>query len=89
MTGMQITAVTPIMHEPAQDSELIEKAKKTGLYHASLDVKNAVKDADAVYTDVWASMGQEKEQEKRAAVFHPYQVNRELNEIKKRRKGKD
>ena len=34
--------------------------------------------ADAVYTDVWASMGQEAEKEKRARIFAPYQVNAPL-----------
>jgi ornithine carbamoyltransferase len=38
----------------------------------------AVKDADAIYTDIWASMGQEKEQEKRADAFQFYQINEEL-----------
>lgn len=38
----------------------------------------AARDADVVYTDVWASMGQEAEREIRAKVFAPYQVNREL-----------
>ena len=38
----------------------------------------AVRGADAVYTDVWASMGQESEAEQRQAIFAPYQVNGEL-----------
>ena len=38
----------------------------------------AVKNADVVYTDVWASMGQESEQEARAKVFEGYQVNQKL-----------
>ncbi|MBF0412012.1 MAG: ornithine carbamoyltransferase [Desulfamplus sp.] len=42
------------------------------------DPAEAVKDADVVYTDVWASMGQEEEQSKREAAFKGFQVNREL-----------
>ena len=39
---------------------------------------DAVREAVAVYTDVWASMGQESEQDQRAKAFRPYQVNAEL-----------
>jgi ornithine carbamoyltransferase len=42
------------------------------------DPMKAVEGADVVYTDVWASMGQEQEAEIRRSVFAPYQVNREL-----------
>src|SRR5207248_4052278 len=42
------------------------------------DLVAAVQDADAVYTDVWTSMGQEKEQLARIQAFRPYQVNAEL-----------
>jgi ornithine carbamoyltransferase len=42
------------------------------------DPRDAVRDADAVYTDVWASMGQESEAAARDAVFRPYQVNAAL-----------
>jgi len=86
MTGMQITTVTPITHEPAQDAELLEKAKKTGLYNATLDVKNAVKDADAVYTDTWVDMELfldpkfKEEKEKRIKLMIPYQINGKLME---------
>ena len=42
------------------------------------DPREAVQEADVIYTDVWASMGQEEEQEKRKKTFRPYQVNEEL-----------
>ena len=42
------------------------------------DPAEAVRDADVVYTDTWASMGQEAEAEARRRIFRPYQVNREL-----------
>jgi ornithine carbamoyltransferase len=86
MTGMQITTVTPITHEPAQDTELLKKAKKTGLYNSTLDVKNAVKDADAVYTDTWVDMELfldpkfKEEKEKRIKLMMPYQINSKLME---------
>lgn len=54
-------------------------AKETGAaIEVVRDPKEAAKDADVVYTDVWASMGQEDEAEKRAKAFAGYQVNAEL-----------
>jgi ornithine carbamoyltransferase len=62
------------------DPEILSSAKKAGLSEIEIvrDPREAVKDADVIYTDVWASMGQEAEAEKRKAVFRPYQVNSEL-----------
>ncbi len=83
-TGVEVTAVTPIKNEPSLDKELIEAAEKTGLYKARLDVKNAVKDADVVYTDTWVDMEFffdpkfKEEKEKRIRLMMPYQVNKEL-----------
>ncbi|SMP15445.1 ornithine carbamoyltransferase [Desulfurobacterium pacificum] len=79
--GMKFYAATPEGFEPLK--EYVEKAKEiakeTGaeivLTH---DPVKAVKDADVIYTDVWASMGQEEEAEKRKQIFMPYQVNAEL-----------
>jgi ornithine carbamoyltransferase len=76
--GLTVSIGTPSGFEPNQ--EIVEKAKagakKTS---AKIIVTNdpveAVKNADAVYTDVWASMGQEKEAEERKKIFLPYQVN--------------
>jgi ornithine carbamoyltransferase len=83
-TGVKITTVTPIFNEPSRDNELLEEAKKTGLYETTLDVKEAVKDADFVYTDTWVDMEFftdpkfAAEKEKRIKLMMPYQVNKEL-----------
>jgi ornithine carbamoyltransferase len=83
-TGAKITAVTPIVNEPAYDKELIEAAKKTGLYETTSDVKKAVEDADVVYTDTWVDMEffidpkYKEEKEKRMRLMLPYQINKQL-----------
>jgi len=83
-TGVGITAVTPIFNEPSRDEELLENAKKTGLYETTLDVKEAVKDADFIYTDTWIDMEffldqkYAAEKEKRIKLMMPYQINEEL-----------
>ena len=82
--GVEITTVTPIIHEPAIDKELLEEAKKSGFYKAETDVKKAVKDADFVYTDTWVDMELfldpkfKEEKEKRIKLMMPYQVNSQL-----------
>jgi len=82
--GVEITTVTPIIHEPAIDKELLEEAKKSGFYRAETDVKKAVKDADFVYTDTWVDMELfldpkfKEEKEKRIKLMMPYQVNSQL-----------
>jgi len=83
-TRVKITTVTPIFNEPSRDEELLETAKKTGLYETTLDVKKAVKDADFVYTDTWVDMEFftdpkfAAEKEKRVKLMMPYQINKEL-----------
>jgi ornithine carbamoyltransferase len=83
-TGVKITTVTPIFNEPSRDEELLENARKTGLYETTLDVKKAVKDADFVYTDTWVDMEffldpkYTQEKEKRIKLMMPYQINRKL-----------
>jgi len=82
--GVKLVTVTPIINKPAIDDELITKAKKTGLWETTLDVKKAVKDADFVYTDTWIDMESfadpkyAKEKKKRLKIMMPYQVNRKL-----------
>lgn len=82
--GVKITTVTPVFNEPSRDEELLENARKTGLYETTLDVRQAVKDADFVYTDTWVDMEffldpkYAEEKEKRIKLMMPYQVNKEL-----------
>jgi len=83
-TGVKITTVTPIFNEPTRDNELLEAARKTGLWETTLDVKKAVKDADFVYTDTWVDMEFftdpkfAAEKENRVKLMMPYQINKEL-----------
>jgi ornithine carbamoyltransferase len=83
-TGVKIVTVTPIFNEPTRDDELLEEAKRSGLWETSLDVKQAVKDADFVYTDTWIDMEFftdpkfAAEKEKRLKMMMPYQINEEL-----------
>ena len=74
----KLTLACPKGYDP--DSRILERGRKKTTRGVSLfrDPVQAVKAADVVYTDVWASMGQEAEQEARAKVFEKYQVNRRL-----------
>ena len=79
--GVNVAVATPKGYEPKTD--VIEWATREGRKTGATclitnDPVEAVKDADAVYTDVWASMGQEAEAEARKRVFRPYQVNETL-----------
>ncbi len=79
--GMDITLACPKGYEPIPKvvSEAGKEAKRSGsTVKVTKDPREAVKGADIVYTDVWASMGQEKERQKRLKIFKPYQVNRQL-----------
>ncbi|MBR2179066.1 MAG: ornithine carbamoyltransferase [Selenomonadaceae bacterium] len=79
--GMTLAVATPENYKPDQEvfNNALEDAKETG---ASLswtaDPVEAVKDADIIATDTWASMGQEAEHDERKKIFAPYQVNSEL-----------
>jgi ornithine carbamoyltransferase len=79
--GAHITVCSPEGYEPNAKivNEAMLMARETGSEVRILsDADEAVEGADAVYTDVWASMGQEDEIEERNAVFAPYQVDEEL-----------
>lgn len=79
--GMTFVAATPEDYRPDETvvKNAFEDAKETGAELSLVtDPKEAVKDADIVVTDTWASMGQEAEHEARKKIFAPYQVNKEL-----------
>ncbi len=78
MVGMDVTIASPSGYQPRPDivAQAQSIAKENGATVAvSDDVKGAVKNASVVYTDVWASMGQEAEAEARKVAFKDYQVN--------------
>jgi ornithine carbamoyltransferase len=79
--GMHVTCACPAGYEP--DPEVVAAARADGAATgARMDIvrdpKEAVRGADILYTDVWASMGQEAEYEKRVRDFKGYQINAEL-----------
>ncbi len=77
LLGGKFTIATPYEYEP--NGYIVKRAMELGVkFEIVRDPKEAVKDADFIYTDVWASMGQESEREKRLKLFAPYQVNSEL-----------
>ena len=76
--GMDISVATPAGYEPMASmvAEAREDAKAFGSkVEIMQDILAAAKDADVIYTDVWASMGQEDEAAKRQKAFRNYQVN--------------
>jgi len=83
-TGMKFTLCAPERHTISLDQDLIDTAKKTGLYFETKDPKKAVKDAEIVYTDSWVDMELffepkfKKEKERRIKKLMPYQLNGEL-----------
>ena len=79
--GMTFVAATPEDYRPDAIvmKNAIADAKSTGASITLVtDPKEAVKDADIIVTDTWASMGQEDEHDARKKIFAPYQVNQEL-----------
>ncbi|MBE6512945.1 MAG: ornithine carbamoyltransferase [Methanobrevibacter olleyae] len=82
--GMDMAVACPDEYRP--NAEIVAKAKEYAAKNNSTititsDVKSAVSDADVIYTDVWVSMGDEEEAEKRRADFKEYQVNQELIDL--------
>jgi ornithine carbamoyltransferase len=78
--GMNFTLSAPAGHEfePAFFETAMKKLSAEPKIRMEPDPAKAVENAQVVYTDVWASMGQESEAEERKKVFRPYQVNAEL-----------
>jgi ornithine carbamoyltransferase len=82
--GMDMAVACPDEYKP--NAEIVAKAKRYAAKNNSTititsDVKAAVSGADVIYTDVWVSMGDEAEAEKRRADFKEYQVSQELIEL--------
>lgn len=80
-TGAHLTLATPRGFEPDKKVMALAKAdaRKTGAeFHVVDDPVAGVKGARVVYTDVWASMGQEGEADEREKIFKPYQINLKL-----------
>ena len=81
LQGCHISVASPEGYEP--NSRVVNQAMRMAQTSGSEirimdDPKDAVKDADCVYTDVWASMGQEDETEERAEIFSPFRVDTSL-----------
>jgi ornithine carbamoyltransferase len=85
--GMNMNVGCPKGYEP--DKVVLEEAKSMAkLNKAAINLYNdpieAVKGADVIYTDVWASMGQEKEAEERKRMFKDFQINNNLVSLAKK-----
>jgi len=83
MAGMHVAVGCPPGYDPIQ--QVVEAARAVaagtgGTVTVTADPLAAAKDADVVYTDVWASMGQEDEHHARLLVFRPFQVNAQVME---------
>ena len=71
--GMEVAVACPKEYQP--DPEIMKWASENGKFTCTDNILEAAKDADVLYTDVWASMGQEAEKAEREKVFTGYQIN--------------
>lgn len=71
--GMECAIACPDEYKP--DAKIMEWASTNGKFTCSSNILECAKDADILYTDVWASMGQEEEKTQREKVFKDYQIN--------------
>jgi ornithine carbamoyltransferase len=81
LVGMDVSVGCPRGYEP--NPAIVQRAKEIASIEGSRvliteDPREAARGADAIYTDVWVSMGMEAETEEREKIFRPYQVNRDL-----------
>jgi len=77
LSGLELTIASPVGY--TLDDDVIERARNLGgVIEPTTDPFDAVRDADAVYTDVWTSMGQEDERDRRLTAFHDYAVDTKL-----------
>lgn len=74
--GMKVAIACPDAYKP--DAEIMKWAAENGDFLCTENILEAAKDADVIYTDVWASMGQEDEKAEREKVFKGYQINDEV-----------
>lgn len=76
--GIDLWVATPKGYEP--DNDFLKKAREIGNGSIEIvnDPKKAAESADVLYTDVWVSMGQEKETKKKQKIFKPFQINDDL-----------
>lgn len=74
--GMECAVACPDAYKP--DAEIMKWAEENGSFTCSSDILACAKDADIVYTDVWASMGQEEEKAEREKIFKEFQINDEV-----------
>ncbi|MBQ4337842.1 MAG: ornithine carbamoyltransferase [Clostridia bacterium] len=79
--GMKVSIACPENYKP--DADIMKWAAENGDFVCTPDVFEAAKDADVLYTDVWASMGQEGEAAIRRAAFKGYQINDEVMAVAK------
>lgn len=83
MVGMNVRIASPSDYQP--DSNIVEKAKAIAGDRTEVTITTdpiaATKGANVIYTDVWASMGQEAEADNRIPIFQPYQVNEQLMSV--------
>lgn len=79
--GMEVAVACPDSYKP--DADIVKWAAETGRFTLTNDIYEAAKDADVLYTDVWASMGEEDQIEVRKKAFAGYQINKELMAVAK------